>query len=147
MEMSVLFEACFKSRGQKMIDELTIGEVARRAGLQTSAIRYYERMGLLHSTKRVNGHRRYDASVFQSLTIIHFAQEAGFTIAEIHMLLHGFDEATPVSARWRSMADQKLPEIENLIARAQAMKAMLESSQNCRCQRFEECAQHIENRA
>ncbi len=128
-----------------MRDELTIGEVARQAGLQTSAIRYYERMGLLHSTRRVNGHRRYDARVFQALTIIHFAQEAGFTIAEIHRLLYGFDETTPVSARWRSMADQKLPAIENLIVRAQAMKAMLESSRNCNCQRFDECAQNIEN--
>jgi MerR family transcriptional regulator, redox-sensitive transcriptional activator SoxR len=143
LNLSVLFEAHFKSRGQIMT-ELTIGEVARQAGIQTSAIRYYERLGLLQSVRRVNGHRRYDPGVFQSLTIIRFAQQAGYTLAEIQTLLHGFDSDTPPSTRWRSMADQKLLEIEQLIERAQKMKQLVDASRECGCQRFEDCAQALD---
>lgn len=62
-----------------MDEELTVGEVARRAGIRTSAIRYYERVGLLPAPPRVSRHRRYDPSVVQRLAVLYLAQEAGFT--------------------------------------------------------------------
>jgi MerR family transcriptional regulator, redox-sensitive transcriptional activator SoxR len=126
------------------VEELTIGEVARRAGLETSAVRYYESIGLLKSLRRVNGHRRYDASVLHILTMIRFAQQAGFTLAEIETLFHGFEPDTPPAARWRSMAQEKLPEIDLLIERAQGMKHMLENGLRCGCLRLEDCAIMIE---
>lgn len=122
------------------MEELTIGEVARRAGIETSAVRYYERIGLLKSLKRVNGHRRYDESALQYLALIHFSQQAGFTLAEIKTLFHGFQADTPPAARWRSMAEQKIPEIDSLIAKAQEMKYMLENGLRCGCLRLEDCA-------
>jgi DNA-binding transcriptional MerR regulator len=70
--------------------EWSIGEVARRAGLKRSAIRYYEQIGLLPKAERVGGQRRYDTSVLTLLSIIDVAQRAGFTLAETRTLLEGF---------------------------------------------------------
>jgi len=98
--------------------ELRIGAVARGAGLQPSAIRYYERVGLLVPPPRVGGRRRYDPGVLHRLAVIAVAQQASFTIEEIRTLLHGFDADTPAAARWRALTECKPREIEALIARA-----------------------------
>ncbi len=119
----------------------TIGEVAREAGIATSTIRYYEREGLLPPAPRVGGRRRYaDETVPQRLAVIHLAQEAGFTIAEIRTLLGGFSRRTPPPVRWRKLAARKLEEVEERIARAQAMKRVLQRLQRCECPTFEDCA-------
>jgi MerR family redox-sensitive transcriptional activator SoxR len=118
---------------------LSIGEVARRARLNSSAIRYYERIGLLPDTERVSGQRRYDESVLIRLTVIELAQRAGFTLAETRTLLNGFSAKAPPSARWRSLAHQKLPEVDALIARASGMKRLLEEGLECECLSLEEC--------
>jgi MerR family redox-sensitive transcriptional activator SoxR len=123
-----------------MIDGLSISAVARQAGLQTSAIRYYERVGLLAPPPRAHGQRRYDPRVLQQLAVIGVAQQAGFTIAEIKTLLHGFDAATPAAARWLALAERKLPEVDALIARAHEMKRIIEASLRCGCLTLEECA-------
>jgi MerR family redox-sensitive transcriptional activator SoxR len=73
--------------------------VARRVGIRTSALRYYERVGLLPAPRRVSGRRRYDESTVQMLRLIQLAQGAGFTVAEIQTLLHGFAPDTPPAAR------------------------------------------------
>ena len=65
------------------MEELTIGEVARRAGIRTSALRFYESIGLMPLPKRVSGRRRYEENTVQMLKIVQLAQDAGFTIAEI----------------------------------------------------------------
>ena len=67
--------------------ELGIGEVARRAGIATSALRYYESEGLIPLAERRGGRRVYDASILLRLTLIELAKNAGFTIAEIKRLL------------------------------------------------------------
>jgi MerR family redox-sensitive transcriptional activator SoxR len=121
------------------MEELTIGEVARRAGVRTSALRYYESIGLLSAPQRVNGRRRYDPSTVQLLGVIQLAQQAGFTIAEIQTLFHGFAAETPPAERWRPLVEHKLGEIEALIARAQQMKRILETLLGCGCLRLEEC--------
>ncbi len=119
---------------------LTIGEVAQRAGLRTSAIRYYEEIGVLPPPERVyGGHRRYSARVFQQLAFIQLAQQAGFSMTEIQTLVSGFDENAPLAIRWRSLAEQKLAELEELIARAQGMKRILENGIRCQCLDLDEC--------
>ena len=119
---------------------LTIGEVAQRAGLRTSAIRYYEEIGVLPQPERVyGGHRRYSEHVFQQLAFIRLAQQAGFLMAEIQTLASGFDENAPLGVRWRSLAEQKLAELEELIARAQGMKRILEHGIRCQCLNLDEC--------
>ena len=122
----------------------TIGGVARRAGVRPSALRYYERIGVLPEPGRENGRRRYDQEtlheVLDRLAIVRVAQQAGFTIAEIRTLLDGFSEDTPPSERWRFLAREKLHEVEALIGRAQGMKRVLERGLECQCLRLEDCA-------
>lgn len=123
-----------------MTEELTIGAVAQRAGVNTSTIRYYERIGLLPRSKRVNKHRRFDPTVLGWLSLIDFAQQAGFTLAEIQVLFQGFEPNVTPSERWQTMAHQKLAEIDALIQRAESMKQMLETGLRCGCLRIEDCA-------
>jgi MerR family transcriptional regulator, redox-sensitive transcriptional activator SoxR len=130
------------------METITIGEVAQRAGIRTSAIRYYESVGVLPAAQRINGIRRYDTSVFERLTIIQMAQQAGFSVSEMWTLFNGFATETPVSDRWQQLARQKLVEVEALIRHAQAMKRVLEEELLlCRCLTFEECVRciHDEN--
>jgi MerR family transcriptional regulator, redox-sensitive transcriptional activator SoxR len=117
-----------------------IGDVARRAGVEPSAIRYYERIGLLPEAERVSGRRRYDESVFDRLAAIDVAQRAGFTLAEVRTLMSGFSESAPPSERWRRMAQRKLPEVEALIERAVLVRAWLEAASDCRCPTLDDCA-------
>lgn len=118
---------------------LAIGEVARKTGLRPSAIRYYERIGLVPRPRRVGGRRVYDAMVFESLALIRLAQEAGFSVAEAGRLLNGFGEATPASARWHAMARRKLHDVNERIEAAQRMKDLLERLLHCRCETLGQC--------
>lgn len=120
--------------------DLTITQVARRAGIRASAIRYYESIGLLPAPPRVNGRRRYDEGVLRQLTIIAAAQGMGFTIAEIARLFHGFGPETPASARWRALAEVKRRELDVLIGRAEAMRRRLEAALHCDCPTLAACA-------
>jgi MerR family redox-sensitive transcriptional activator SoxR len=121
------------------MEDLTIGEAARMAGIRPSALRYYESIGLLPAPERINGRRRYDPSVVQMLGVIHLAQQAGFTMAEIQTLFHGFGTETPPVQRWKPLAERKLGEVHALIARAQQMQRILESLLNCGCLHLEDC--------
>jgi MerR family redox-sensitive transcriptional activator SoxR len=121
------------------VDQLSIGEVARRAGLQPSAIRYYESLGLLPSPPRAGGKRRYDASIFEWLSLIALAREAGFTMAEIKQLVAGFTPGTKPAARWQALATRKLAEVDALVARAERMRAVLRVALDCGCFRLEDC--------
>jgi len=120
-------------------EEISIGEVARRTGLRTSALRYYERSGLLRATRRVGGRRVYDASVFESLGLVQLARDAGFTIRETKWLLDGFDRHTPASTRWQALARPKLAEVRGRIERAERMRDLLERLTRCRCETLGDC--------
>jgi len=122
-----------------------IGELARRAGLNASAIRYYETVGLLPEAGRVGGKRRYDQSALTRLAIIDLAQRAGFTLAETRALLDGFSPTTPPSERWRALAERKLPEVQALIRRANEMKRLLKLGLECDCLTLEECELFLSN--
>lgn len=122
------------------MQHLAIGEVARRAGLNTSAIRYYERAGLLPAPERVKGQRRYDEDILSRLAIVRMAQEAGFTIEEIRTLVSGFPEGTPAAVRWREVATRKLPEVEAMIRRLHVMRQVLAESLACDCLTLDACA-------
>lgn len=119
---------------------LTIGEVAQQAGMRPSALRYYESIGIVPRATRVNGRRRYGAEVLQRLAVIQLAQQAGFTLAEIGTLFEGFEDNATPSSRWQALAEQKLPEVEEQIARARAMKRFLKEGLRCGCLTLEECA-------
>jgi MerR family redox-sensitive transcriptional activator SoxR len=140
--MSVLVKVNLKSRGKKakrIMMELTISEVAKQAGIRTSAIRYYESVGLLPVPKRVSGQRRYHAAILRRLAFIQAAQAVGFSVAEMQTLLQELDGDEPLSARWQSLAKQKLAEVNTLIQRAQGMRQMLEQGLDCSCPDLEQC--------
>ena len=117
----------------------TIGQIAKQAGIRTSKIRSYESVGLLRAAPRVSGHRVYDADVLDTLRLIQFGQDAGFSIDEIRHVLGGFDRRTPASERWQAIAKCKLQDVAKLIERAQRMQRVLESLLSCECIQLSEC--------
>ncbi len=123
-----------------MMATLLIGEVARRAGLRPSTLRYYESIGLLPEPLRVNGRRHYDPGILARLAVIRFARQAGFRIGEIQELFAGSAMEIPSLARWRALARHKLAELDAQIEQAQQRKRRLEVRLLCDCTRLEECA-------
>jgi DNA-binding transcriptional MerR regulator len=120
--------------------ELTIGEVARRAGVATSSIRYYESIGLLPEPARLYGQRRYDTDVLGRLAFIGVAQSAGFKLSEIRELLGGIDDGDGMAEHIRSLSSRKLVEVEALLERTRAMQGWLQVAQACGCASPDECA-------
>lgn len=109
-----------------MAKEMTIGEVARQAGIRPSAIRYYESMHVLPPPRLVNTKRRYTAEIFLRLALIKIAQEAGLTVAEMRLTLN--DPAEDAPERWRALAHQKLIEVEKRMQQLARMKYILEEA-------------------
>src|SRR5258708_35003930 len=107
----------------------TIGDIARQAGIRTSAIRYYEQIGLLPAPQRVNGRRRYTESALRRLAVIRFARDNGFTLAEIRRLFAG----KPYSTRLRRLAADKIEEPESTIERARVLHAILGQALRWKC--------------
>jgi MerR family redox-sensitive transcriptional activator SoxR len=119
------------------VGQLAIGEVAARAGMSTSRIRYYEARGLLPEPERAAGKRRYTAEVFRRLAIIDAAQRVGFTLEEIRDLLGSRDQ--PAHERLRQLALLKLPELDDLIARATSVRRLLKMCSTCSCASIDVC--------
>jgi MerR family redox-sensitive transcriptional activator SoxR len=123
---------------------LTISQVAKQVGLRTSAIRYYEQIGLLETTERIGGQRRYDTSVFYRLSIVQRAQQAGFTLEEVHELLTGFVHGTPASERLQQLSARKLEELAAKMSEIQFMQDLLKDMMNnCHCDTLEMCSKGI----
>lgn len=118
---------------------LSIGEVAARAGLRTSALRYYEAEGLLPADARVGGRRRYLPEAVERLTLIRFCQALGFSLAEIAAILEP-PRGRAQKARWRGLVDAKLADLAGAVDRAEAMMAILRTSRDCDCVDVQECA-------
>lgn len=121
------------------LGELTIGEVARRAGIATSQIRYYERIGLLPEPERLSGQRRYGPDILGRLGFIDVAQSAGFKLREIKELIAGIDGGDGMAERMRSLSLRKLDEVKALLERTKAMKGWLEVAKECGCATPNEC--------
>jgi len=116
---------------------LAIGEVAERAGMSASRIRYYEARDLLPQPDRVSGKRRYDPDVLRRLAIIDAAQRVGFGLDEIRDLLGSRDELA--HERLRQLAVAKLPELDELIDRATSVRRLLEICSECDCESIDVC--------
>jgi MerR family transcriptional regulator, redox-sensitive transcriptional activator SoxR len=119
---------------------MTIGEVASRAGLNTSHIRYHERVGVLPKPHRISGQRRYDEAILDRLAIIDVAQRAGLTLDEIRYLTGPDNQGPRAGDRIRELAERKLPDVEMLISRAEAVKTWLEVARTCDCRTVDVCS-------
>jgi MerR family redox-sensitive transcriptional activator SoxR len=118
---------------------MRIGELAKKARIRPSAIRFYESAGLLPRASRQSGQRRFGEDAELCLTIIEFARAAGFSISEIKLLFHGFQPDTPASNRWRRLAQTKLRHIDQLMSRLKVMQKLLKGSLRCQCLKLEDC--------
>jgi MerR family transcriptional regulator, redox-sensitive transcriptional activator SoxR len=121
-----------------MDETLTIGKLAAAGGVNASAVRYYERRGLMPEPERIGGQRRYAPDAIARLRTIRAAQQAGLSLEEIAQLLAGADDGESAETL-RALAERKLPEIEALIERAQTMKGWLELAAECRCESLDVC--------
>jgi len=123
-----------------MAELLTIGEVARRSGVASSALRFYEERGLIGSERAGSGHRRYPRPVLRRIAFIVFAQRVGLTLQEIAVELAKLppDRAprrrdwARLSRTWSSRIDQRIAELERL-------KAGLEGCIGCGCLSLDRC--------
>jgi DNA-binding transcriptional MerR regulator len=122
---------------------LRIGELARRAGVAPSALRYYEKAGLLPPPARASNRRQYAPDVLGRIRIILLARDAGFSVSETRTFLNGFPIGTRPALRWRMMAERKIAELDELTTRLSQMRAILDASFNCECSRLEDCERLI----
>jgi MerR family transcriptional regulator, redox-sensitive transcriptional activator SoxR len=120
---------------------MTIGEVARRSGVATSAIRFYEERGLIRSLRTPSGHRRFDRPVLRRIAFIVFAQRVGLTLEEIGLELARLpvdrvptgDDWSALSGRWTRRIDERIAEMERL-------RHELSACIGCGCLSLEACA-------
>ena len=110
-----------------MPELLTIGEVARRAQVTTSTIRYYERRGLLSADARQSGQRRYRIETLRRLVFIGMMQDIGLALDEVSGILHA-----ATVAEWKAIAGQRLKALDKQIAQLQHARGLLAGALWCR---------------
>ena len=124
--------------------EFTISEVARQVGVQPSAIRYYEQIGLLPPSRRVSGQRRYDSTMLYRLAVIQRARQLGFTLDEIRQLFFGVHSAARASERWQQLSRRKMAELDDLMDGIESVRRLLQKMmKNCRCETLEQCGKQM----
>jgi MerR family redox-sensitive transcriptional activator SoxR len=123
---------------------MSIGEVGRKSGLRPSAIRYYEKLGLLPEPPRVGGRRRYGNQALERLAIVRFARYVGFGVMEIRRLLQGF-EGRPPPKRWREMTKARMSQVDALIAQAETIRGLLQDTLRHECPKLVERGQALLN--
>jgi DNA-binding transcriptional MerR regulator len=109
-------------------DLITIGELSARTGVAVSALRYYEELGLLTPQARISGRRRYASDAVAAVAVIRFLRDLHFTLGEIAQLTAAEPGAGDV---WRALAERKLTELDDLIARASAAREALDHGRAC----------------
>lgn len=127
----------------EVAEDLAISDVARVFGLRTSAIRYYEQIGILPPAMRRNGQRRYNNTVLFRLAVVQRARETGFTLEEIRELFFGFPQGTPPPKRWHQLSQRKIAELRDRMKRLKLMEKLLKRVENCHCDALDECGEKI----
>jgi len=122
---------------------MKIGQLARSANLNASAIRYYEKMGLLAPPQRHGGQRRYSADILHRVLLIRFASDMGFTLSEVKLFLSALRDNTPVGPRWKKLAARKITEVDQTIARSLKLKTLLQGLLRCHCASLQQCVRGL----
>lgn len=115
---------------------LTIGEVARKADVAATTLRYYERVGLLPPPARAGGQRRYDDAVLARLEVIRLCKSAGFSLDDISALFADDAPGRPVS---RAVAQAKLDDIDARMAELARARQIIEWGMKCTCPSIDDC--------
>ncbi|GHH43599.1 MerR family transcriptional regulator [Lentzea cavernae] len=115
-------------------DLLPIDKVAKESGLAASALRYYERCGVIGPVVKIRGKRHYSRAVLHRLSVIKVCQALGFSLTEIVCLLDGGDEST-----WKELAVRRRSEVEKQMDAMREVLTMLDSALGCSCDRLANC--------
>lgn len=119
---------------------LTVGEVASRSGVATSALRFYEEQGLIQSRRTEAGHRRYPRAVLRRIAFIVFAQKVGLTLEQVRAELAKLpDDAVPSRTDWARLSGTWRARIDERIAELQRLRDTLSSCIGCGCLSLTEC--------
>ncbi len=119
---------------------LTIGETAERANVSTSALRFYEREGLISSTRSEGGQRRYPREVLRRIAFIRAAQRVGLTLDEIRSALSALpDHRTPTAEDWKRLSRSWRPLLNRRIAELERVRDRLDTCIGCGCLSLRVC--------
>ncbi|MFT2016704.1 redox-sensitive transcriptional activator SoxR [Streptomyces sp. 796.1] len=122
-------------------DRLTIGELAARSGLATSALRYYEELGLIHAERTVGGQRRFPRATLRRVAFIRAAQQVGLSLEEAGAALRRLpEERAPNAAQWNSVARVWSHRIDAQIADLERLKRRLAGCIGCGCLSLRKCS-------
>jgi len=123
-----------------MADSLTIGEVSRRSGVATSALRFYEQRGLIASERAGSGHRRFQRPVLRRIAFIVFAQRIGLTLGEIGAELGRLPpDRAPTRRDWSRLSSTWTARIDRRIAELERLRAGLTECIGCGCLSLDRC--------
>ena len=123
------------------VSQLTIGQLAERAGVATSAIRFYEERGLVQSTRTTGNQRRYQQSQLRRIAFIRTAQRVGLTLDEVADALATLPEGrTPTKADWTRLSRAWRPRLDEQIRRIELLRDQLDSCIGCGCLSLRTCA-------
>ena len=118
----------------------TVGEIAARAGVATSALRFYEDEGLIHSERNAAGHRRYHADVLRRVAFVRTAQLVGLSLGDIRSALSSLpDHRTPTARDWERLARTWRPRLDDRIAVLTRMRDQLDECIGCGCLSLTSC--------
>ena len=122
------------------LELLSIGEVAQRAGVAASTLRYYESLGLIGSTRTSGDRRRYQRAVLRRVAVIKAAQRVGLSLDDIGDAFSGVSvDAAPTRAQWTRMAKRWRPVIDQRIADLERVRDELTGCIGCGCLSLRRC--------
>ncbi len=117
-----------------MEPELTIGALAERTGVATSALRFYEEQGLIHSIRSAGGQRRYSRDTLRRVSFVRIAQQVGLSLGEIRDALHSLPERrTPTEKDWHRLSASWRPRLDEQIAMLERLRDKLDGCIGCGC--------------
>jgi MerR family transcriptional regulator, redox-sensitive transcriptional activator SoxR len=123
-----------------LADRVTIGELSRRAAVAASALRYYEQLGLISSTRTAGGQRRYARATLRRVAFIRAAQVVGLSLDEVRSALARLpDERTPNKTDWNKVSATWIRRVDERIAELHELRARLDSCVGCGCLSLRTC--------
>ena len=127
--------------GMRTTDLLTVGEIARRSGFAESAVRYYERLGLIAARRTTGNQRRFARSMLRRLAFIRAARNVGLSLAEVAEALDSLPAGrTPTRADWTRLSRGWRRRLDDQIEALTALRDGLDSCIGCGCLSLQRCA-------
>jgi MerR family redox-sensitive transcriptional activator SoxR len=122
-------------------DLLTIGELAARAGVSTSALRFYDSQGLITAQRTAGNQRRYERAMLRRIAFVRSAQRVGLTLDEIKAALASLPQSrTPSPADWARLSEEWRERLNERIRELEALRDKLTSCIGCGCLSLKRCA-------